>query len=362
MTLVPKYSGAVARVTVACALALLGVAGFGATPASADEADPITWAVTPADEAGPDGRNKIELELEPGETAADSLAVRNLSSVDVEFALAAADGYLTPTGRFNMLPRDQESVDAGTWITVQESVTVAPGAVAVVPVSIAIPANATPGDHAAGIAASIYTQSTGGNTSVGVESRVGFRVMVRVGGTITPGLEVSDIRGDYDMSWNPFRPGSVTVSYMLHNTGNVRLAVEGTAGGTPVSGEDAAIPELLPGDTRRFTTELTQQWPIGVLSIPLVLDQSMVPATATAGELEPLREDVFVWAIPWSQLVVLLAVIVLIAAVFWRRRRRTAQIERLIGAAREEGRRAVEAEISGNAHPLPASTTTNEEA
>lgn len=362
MTLVSKCSSAVTRVILACVLAVLGVAGFGAPPASADEADPITWAVTPADESGPDGRNKIELELEPGQTATDYLAVRNLSSVDVEFALTAADGYLTPTGRFNMLASDQPSIDAGTWIAVQETVTVAPDAVAVVPVSIAIPANATPGDHAAGIAASIYTQSVGGSASVGVESRVGFRVMVRVGGTITPGLEVSDVRGDYDMSWNPFRPGTVAVSYMLHNTGNVRLAVEGTAGGTPVSGEDAAIPELLPGDTRRFTTELTQQWPIGVLSIPLVIDASMVPATATAGDLEPLREDMFVWAIPWSQLVVLLAVIVLIAAVFWRRRRRTAQIERLIGAAREEGRRAVEAEIIGNTHPRPASTTVNEEA
>jgi hypothetical protein len=33
-------------------------------------------------------------------------------------ALAAADGYVTDTGRFSMLPTAAESQDAGTWVGV----------------------------------------------------------------------------------------------------------------------------------------------------------------------------------------------------------------------------------------------------
>lgn len=59
-----------------------------------------------------------------------------MSATDIEFRLSAADGYFTEGGSFNMLPSDQESVDAGTWIEVQPSVLVPAGEVRVVPFSL----------------------------------------------------------------------------------------------------------------------------------------------------------------------------------------------------------------------------------
>src|SRR5690606_29986423 len=78
--------------------------------------DPVTWAVRPSDGEAADGRTAIEWELDPGESARDHFEVTNLSKFTVEFAIAAADGYHTPQGRFNMLPSDRPSTDAGKWI------------------------------------------------------------------------------------------------------------------------------------------------------------------------------------------------------------------------------------------------------
>lgn len=66
--------------------------------------------------------------------------------------------------RFNVLPSNATSVAASSWISVVEKFTVAPGSAAVVPFAVAVPSNATPGDHAAGIAASVL--SKGGQDSV----------------------------------------------------------------------------------------------------------------------------------------------------------------------------------------------------
>ena len=106
----------------------------------------------------------------------EHLLVRNLSTTAVTFQLTAADGYFTSNGRFNMLTSDRSSTDAGTWITMQDSVRVASGADAIVPFTVTVPENATPGDHPAGVAAGVRS----GKGEVGVESRVGFRVMTRV--------------------------------------------------------------------------------------------------------------------------------------------------------------------------------------
>lgn len=355
---------AVIPMIVTCVLAVLCTLGFGVSAAFAEDADgTVTWAISPADEDGPDGRSRIELELDPGETVTEYLAVRNLSATEVDFALSAADGYLTPTGRFNMLPRDRESVDSGTWVSMQDTVAVAPNGVAILPVEISVPSNATPGDHAAGIAASIYSWSAGAGATVGVESRVGFRVMVRVGGTIAPGLVMSDLRGGYNVSWNPLEPGSVTLSYALQNTGNVRIAVDAPADDAGRAGAAGAAEttELLPGDTRRFTTTLDQQWPAGILSIPVVVEHATIVATGEGERLEPLRGSVAVVAIPWSQLGVLLGIGLLVAGVSWRRHRRAAHIERLVSTARDEGRRAASSELSGDVHSLPTIHTTKEE-
>ncbi|GGM81959.1 hypothetical protein ACFFX1_21205 [Dactylosporangium sucinum] len=317
------------------ALAAVAVA-VAAAPAAA-AADPggttLTWTVQPAGQSGPDGRRWIERTLDPGQAVTEHLAVRNFSDTTVVFALKAADGYLTDKGRFNMLPSDRASVDGGTWIAVQEKVTVGANATTVVPFTITVPKDAAPGDHPAGIAATVT--SAGG--TVNVESRVGFRVMTRVSGTVTASLPVKDVTATYTPSWNPFAGGTLRVRYTLANDGNVwatgtsRVAVAGRFTTTDVE-------ELLPGGTRTVESRVGGVWALGHLRTTVEVTPAMLGGDQAGADIRRTSATVTTWALPWSQLALALLVAVLVLGVRTVRRERRRRLALLLDRARDEGR------------------------
>jgi hypothetical protein len=314
-----------------------------APPAHASEGG-VSWAVSPATDGAPDKRSWIELDLDPGETVEEEAAVRNLSDQTVTFRIDAADGYFTEKGRFNMLPSDQESVDAGTWITAQEEVTVDAEGTAIVPFTITVPDNAEPGDHAAGIAASVITVGAdAGGSSVGVESRIGFRVMTRVTGEVAPGVAVESIETDYLMSWNPFRPGSLAIDAEIVNTGNVRLLIDGTitaqGASAPLVADDAARQELLPGDRRTVSVALADIWPLFAVGADITVAPTVVAPDQEPVALSPITETVTVPAVPLPQLLVLLGLAMILAALLAGRSRSRRHVAELVRAAKKEGLR-----------------------
>ncbi|WJL96980.1 hypothetical protein QSU92_07390 [Microbacterium sp. ET2] len=307
-----------------------------------DTEDEITWAVTPADESGPDQRGVIEQELDPGQSRTDRFAVRNFSAIPVTFALSAADGYYSDNGRFTMLPSSEPSTLAGTWISLPDSVTVEPGGTTVVEFTTSVPDDALPGDHAAGIAASVLSAGTDSSgTGVGVESRVGFRITTRVTGELTPAATVQAVAGSYDLSWNPFRPGEATVSFEVTNSGNTAVQAQGTltagtaAADFPAPGE--AVQQLLPGETRTITLALAGVWPTVV--VPLAVDLAPSARDFAGADLpvDPSAASATLWALPLPQLVLLTGLVLLLAALLWRRRRSRARLAAAVNAAREEG-------------------------
>src|SRR5699024_2270596 len=101
----------------------------------------------------------------------------------------------------------------------------------------------------AGVAASVVSrQSAEDGTAVGVESRMGVKVITRVTGELSPALEIGEVSTSYHGTWNPFRPGDVTATVELSNTGNTRLAVAGRA--TSGTGE-TTLPD--PAEDRKST-------------------------------------------------------------------------------------------------------------
>lgn len=330
------------RSVLVSALAALALLGAPAAAAAAEGDAPISWSVTPADESGPDGRVFVEHAIDPGETVDDHLAVRNLGAEQVTFRLSAADGFYNANGRFDMLRSDQESVAAGTWITLPESVTVAPGATAVVPFSLTVPEDAEPGDHAAGITASVVSGAQGEGTGVGVESRVGFKVMTQVTGPLQPAFSVEKVQTDYLLSWNPFRPGDITTTFTVVNTGNTRLMVEGAldvAGQTivfPAEGERRS--ELLPGEERAYTLAVDDVWPLfgfpADLTVAPVVSSSAEEATVVAAA----TTTQFLWAMPWPHLLIVLGLALVLIALLWNRIRSRRRIDGLIEKAVERGR------------------------
>ncbi|MFC6018204.1 hypothetical protein ACFP2T_18590 [Plantactinospora solaniradicis] len=299
----------------------------------------LTWAVQPANQNGPDGRRWIEPTLEPGQVVTEHLAVRNFSDGTVVFSLKAADGYLTDKGRFNMLPSHQTSVDGGTWIKVQERVTVGAKATKVVPFTITVPRGATPGDHPAGIAATVT--STGG--TVAVESRVGFRVMTRVTGTVTAALAVSDLTATYRHSWNPFSAGTVRLSYTTTNDGNVAVTGTGQATvgelfGLHTRGARVEVAELLPGGDRKVKTRVDGVWALGPLRTTVDLTPSALGGGPAGVQTQPGSAEVTVWSLPWPQLALAIIVGAIVLAFRTVTRRRRQRLAKLLARARDEGR------------------------
>lgn len=339
----------VRRVTLllAALLAVLTPGLLTATASAAATPEPPAerWAVSPADEEGPDGRRAVEHTLDPGESVTDRIAVRNVGQEPVTFELTAADGFYTRTGRFDTLAPGEESVAAGTWISIPESVTVEAGETEVVEFTVTVPERTEPGDHAAGITASVTSvQAAEDGTNVGVVSRIGVRVLTRVTGEVTPAAALEGVVTRYDLSWNPARPGHATVTFEVHNEGNTRLFAEGTVdvGGREVTFPAADQPrqELLPGDTREITVEVDDVWPLVRVPVTVTLVPEVATMDGTSSTLEPVVAESAVWAVPWPQLLVLLGLALLVGAVVQGRRRSRRRLESLLEQAREEGRRA----------------------
>ena len=330
-----------AVLAAAIVLTFCSLGGWASSATAAEEEPQVRWSVVPADASGPDGRAAVEHELDPGEVVEDNFAVRNIGAQEVTFSLTGADGFTTRTGRFDILPADQESVDAGTWISLPETVTVPAGGTVVVPFSVAVPDTAEPGDHAAGITASVLSvQSAEDGTSVGVESRVGFRVLTRVTGEITPAAALAGLAGDYTTSWNPLRPGEATVTFDVVNEGNTRLLAEGSvsAGGHTVffPGVGESPQELLPGDSRTISVVVGDVWPLFVVPATVTLAPTVVTMSDSSETLDPVTADAVVWAMPWPQLLLLIGLALVVGAILWGRIRSRRRLAAMLDGARAE--------------------------
>lgn len=303
----------------------------------------ITWAVTPADAEGADGRTIIEHTLTPGAQLEEHLAIRNLSAQAVTFRLSAADGFFTRAGRFDMLPSDRPSSGAGTWISMVETIDVAAGAIAVVPFRIAIPDDAEPGDHTAGVAASVFNvQNTAEGTAVGVESRVGFRVALRIAGALTPSAELTAASIGYEQAWNPFRPGGAVAILTLRNTGNTRLLLDGVLrlGSRTVVFPDLQErrQELLPGEERQIELRIDGVWPLIAVPAKLEITPTSFAMDGSTTAIHPLAAGLTLWAVPSPQLALLLLLSSFVGLVAVLRRRSRRRLAVLLDRARAEGR------------------------
>lgn len=312
---------------------------FSASPTPAADSD-ISWSVRPGDAAGPDGRAWVEWEADPGTRRTEHLVVANHGDREVQFRLSAADGYFTDTGRFNMLPSDRQSLDAGTWVALPETVSVPAGGSKVVPFEITVPADATPGDHPAGVAASIVSPGSG---TVGVESRVGFRVMTRVTGELRTEMTAA-IDGSFTGSVNPFQAGSLNVSYDLSNSGNTRLRTQPVIhvsgpfgwGASSYTGEE--VIDMAPGESRSATLEVSSAWPLAWYELRIEAMPDAVSDEVDVADTAATTATTLVMAVPVSQVVALLAAALLVTWSVVQRRRAQRTTARLVEAARAEGR------------------------
>ncbi len=338
-SLVPRGRALALLALVASALFLLP-----AGVARADDAGPPSvdsWALTPTgtDPNQPGARPTFSYDLDPGATVNDSLTVWNYGSSQLNFHIYATDAYNTQSGGFDLIPSETKPKDAGSWVTLeQDFVTLPPTSKVQLNFTIRVPANATPGDHTAGIVAASETPAVNSEGKhVILDRRVGSRLYLRVNGPAKPALAVENVASDYHPSVNPLS-GNLDVTYTVRNTGNVRLGARQRVAVSDVFGDvaeatPAPLPELLPGNAVTITRHFADVAATFRLSTDVTVTPFAPKATgggATGAELVRATSSVHTWAIPWSLIVLL--VVFAVAIVLARRRSSMREPKPVVGS------------------------------
>jgi hypothetical protein len=188
--------------------------------------DTVTWSVTPSQGTGK-SRQSFDYKVDPGTQIQDSVVVANRGTTPADFLIYATDARNDfDTGAFGLLTRDEKPIDVGGWIkTASDKLTLQPGQQANIPFTLLIPSDATPGDHVGGIVAAVLTTTTKNGSTITLEQRVGARVYLTVSGTPKVGVEATGLVAGFMPEWNPFAPGTMSVSYDVRNSGNIRMDI-----------------------------------------------------------------------------------------------------------------------------------------
>ncbi|WP_436523348.1 WxL protein peptidoglycan domain-containing protein [Actinoplanes sp. HUAS TT8] len=306
----------------------IGLAGpAAAAPASGDGR--VTFGVRPTGKTGPDKRSTFAYAATPGASVEDQVEVSNAGTRPITVRVYANDAFTTSGGGFDVLASGGKSADAGAWVTMSKgSVTVPARGRTVVPFTLRIPATATPGDHTAGIVASVSSlQTDAKGNKVSVDQRVGSRVYLRISGTLTPGITVEKLTAKYHPNANPLKSGRTTLTYLVRNTGNVRLGarqkvtVSTLWGGKREAVGIADVAEILPGDAVTMTAEVNGALPAVWLTGEVHADPLAQPGDQKL-QLSAVTREYGFWAFSWTTAAVVFLIVVLIAGVLLNRRRR----------------------------------------
>lgn len=305
-----------AALTAAASLLVLLVP---AAPAGAGTVGP--WGVAPATTStNQRARPFFDYSQPAGGTIRDSVSISNFGDYPLTYDLYPADGYNLANGAFGLRGASDPRVDVGAWIRLSTRVvSVPPHKMSIVPFTIGVPLDATPGDHAGGIVAllrPVAAPAPGGN-QVQTREGVGARIYLRVPGPLRPMLAVTSV--SIATRTGAFGGGNARIRASLANTGNVRLDATAQVKVTDVFGDTVkvfpAMPlnALLPGS--RIT--LTENWRnlpfAGPYQVKVMLSSAGVKGTGATST----------WVIPWA--VVVLVGLLLCGLVAWRVWRRRAR-------------------------------------
>lgn len=336
---------------------LLGLGVLLPPPATAAPAAPapaaqgkglITFGIGPSGAIKPDNRPYLTYGVSAGSTVQDNVAIFNQSDTPLTLLVYPGDGINTEGGGLDIVKRSARNTDIGAWVTVgddskkagldptsrsQVTVTVPPQSskgvgFVVVPVRIAVPADASPGDHVGGIAVSLITQGDSATAqNIELEQRVVTRIYLQVAGDLKPQLAVKVLKASYAGGGGLGLSGDVKVRYRITNTGNTRLGattrvqVKGLLGVGSRAVDGPKTDELVPGGSADLMTTVTDVPPT-VFASAKVSVEAAAPPGAELLEVTPASSSVRVWAVTWQELVLLLLLALGAGGSFWQRRRR----------------------------------------
>lgn len=283
--------------TVAAAsLVILTSTTTSALDAQADDASPasaitqVAWSMTPVITDIGEERSNFSYSLDPGARIDDAVLVRNSGQIALDLAVLGSDAFTDDTGALD-IATESAADGVNSWISpAADSVHIEPGELVRIPFSVAVPADAAPGEYAA----ALLTVLASDGETVSVDMRYATRVTVAVSGELTAGLSLDDSRLVVTTGFWPWESASAEVSYAVHNTGNTRLTAMQLISGSGIEAYSTAdatnglvtLAELLPDATVAVNAA------VGGLSAwsPFTAVQVSVSPTVLAGAAIPVAE------------------------------------------------------------------------
>jgi hypothetical protein len=281
---------------LAVELVALAAPAFGASNGS--------WQVLPLQPGGSQ-RDRVFLiyDLRPGARVRDAVTITNLTDQVLALRLYATDAVNAPgNGAWALRPSSTAPTDVGSWVRLSRTSVEVPAQGHVdVPFELAVPEDATPGDHAGGIvAASVVPDAavTPDGGRVAVVREVGVRVYARVTGRTVKRASVSSIRVQRVEPVIPFVTGRgrTTIDFEVRNTGNARLDLTSDVEVTDVLGRTikrfprARMPDLLPDAVVPVHLSWNAAPPVGRVTAHVTLTAPGVHAASSTST----------WAAPWA--------------------------------------------------------------
>ena len=365
---IPLLARRLARGPVLIFAAFIVVAGLtlGASAVAVHAEDTDGISGTPASEAGPDGRSRFSYEVAPGQQLTDNYSVTNTGTTAQVMRVFSTDAFNTEDGSYGLLDTDAEAVDAGAWVTFVNGakfvdVPLGPGESQLVAFTLTVPADASPGDHAAGIVTSV----TSPQGQILVDRRVATRLYVRVPGDLQAALTVGSISSSYQSSLNPL-DGTTTLTFTVRNSGNIALGGNLIVGVKTYFGISAApimrddVSEMLPRSTRVITMDIPGVAQLGYLNPYVSLAPTAAENTTNPGPLTVVDRDTVTLAIPWWLVIVLVVGGAIYLFLRIRRRVDAKRAEEWVAHMEAEARRKLESaekvELVTSATPTEGST------
>jgi hypothetical protein len=240
---------------VALFLVTLGVL----TPAAAIAGNGgVKLALLPVGQAGA----YFDLRMQPGSTRALEVDIANDGDTATAARTYAADVYTIINGGFGGRLRDQAQTGTTGWIDYPTSVIqLAPGEGTVRPFTVAVPADATPGEYITSLVLE-NDQPITNDGAVGLNQifRQAVAVVVTVPGPRSPALAIGG-------ATHVVVAGTSTIQVAVENTGNVRL--KPLVGFTLFDPTGVEISRAtLPMDTFYSHTNSSMEFPLSALLRP----------------------------------------------------------------------------------------------
>ncbi len=226
----------------------------------------------------------------------DNVVVENKGSNKLGIKIYPVDALTTSDGAFALENEDEEKDTIGQWVTLDKyEIDLEPGQKEIIPFTISVPEDASPGEHIGGII--MENKELVEGNQLNVKTRVGVRIYQTVPGDVVKKMNIESItaKGQYNSIWSMFY--DYDFDYNLINEGNVQIVptITSTLSSSLFGEIDHASEEIqgsiFPGKsiTKNFKPSK------GIYFGPYTLT-----VTSQVDDQAPIQKSLTFWALPWK--------------------------------------------------------------